>query len=70
MKVEITRHKNDTTTVLFDGVDVSKDLRALHIDIDALAPMKVVAEYACHEQGKITGEADVVHVCPKGGRAK
>lgn len=70
MKVEITRYKNDTATVLFDGQDVSKDLRAVHITMDALQPMKVVAEWACHEQSKITGDADVVHVCPKGGRAK
>lgn len=68
MKVEITRHKNDTTTVLFDGVDVSKNLRALSVSIEANRHMQVIAEYACHEQSKIEGDADVVHVCPKGGR--
>lgn len=68
MKVEITRYKNGNATVLFDSVDVTKDLRAIHIDMDGGSPMKVVAEYACHEQAKIEGDADVVHVCPKGGR--
>lgn len=68
MKVEITHHGHAATTVLFDGKDVSKDLRAIHIDIGIDQPMKVIAEYACHEQAKIDGEADVVHVCPKGGR--
>lgn len=71
MKVEIARHKNGTSTVLFDGVDVSKNLRALHINVGLPGnPMKIIAEYACHEQAKIEGDADVIHVCPKGGRTK
>lgn len=67
MKVEIIHHKDTTSTVLFDGVDVSKHIVAVHIEIGR-GPMQVIAEYRCHEQSKITGDADVIHVCPKGGR--
>lgn len=68
MKVEINRHSNNTTTVFFDDVDVSANIYALSIYIAPGGRMEVTAEYACHEQSKITGDADVIHVCPKGGR--
>lgn len=66
-KVQITAHKDGTATILFDGQDVSKNLRGVEIHIKRGLPT-LIAEYICYGQMVIEGEMDIVHVCPKGGR--
>lgn len=67
--VHITTHEDGTATVIIDGKDVSSRVSYFNVQGDSIPPRQVlVLEYACFEQMTITGEYEVVHVCPRSAR--
>jgi len=70
---KMKQHEDLTWTVLVDGVDISSKIRGVSFQLgnapNRLVPT-VIIDYFCLGQMTIEGEADIVHVCPKGGRGK
>lgn len=68
-RVHIESYPDGTAFVSIDGRDISNKIANLHVDLSAIAPVKLTVEYACYDQYTIDGEMEVVHVCPKRARS-
>lgn len=66
VQAHIETHEDGTTTVIFDGKDVSQKAESLWIEIGTIT--KIYITYACYEQLTLDGPVEVVHVCPKKAR--
>jgi len=65
--IEIMTDGN-ATQVFIEGKDMSAELVSVQVMLGVNEVPRMYLEYSCYDQMTISGEVEVIHICPKVAR--